>query len=203
MGRSKLKIAAAFYGLVALVALIFAWVRDSRYPNLFFHPESLLTAQALWVQVLVGGAAGVAFGMGIARLSRVAVHRLVWARDLHTEFRALFGPLRNVEILAFSAFSAVGEELLFRGALQTSFGIVIASVIFGVLHIGPSRKFLPWPFQATAMGFAFGALFWLTGTLAAPIMAHFTINYENLHFINRYDPTWQLPKGFGTPDRQL
>ena len=141
--------------------------------------------------------------MGIARLSRMAVHRFEWARMLHIEFRGLFGPLRNTEILAFALFSAVGEELLFRGAVQSSIGIVAASLLFGLMHIGPSRKFVPWPFQAAVMGFAFGALFWLTGNLAAPIMAHFTINYENLHFINRYDPSLQLPRGFATDEKSV
>ncbi len=194
MSRFRLKIAAAFYGFISLGAVAWVMVRSGNVRELFYHPSGLMVDQSPAVDLLVGGAAGVAFGLGMARLSRFMVHRFEWAKGLHIEFRGLLGPLRDIDVLAFAAFSAIGEELLFRGALQTTFGIVVSSVAFGILHVGPSRKFIPWPFQAVAMGFAFGTLFWLTGNLAAPIMAHFAINYQNLHFINRYDPSLQLPK---------
>jgi membrane protease YdiL (CAAX protease family) len=122
------------------------------------------------------------------------VYRFRWAETLHLEFRGLFGPLRNLDILAYATFSAVAEEMFFRGALQPMLGVWITSLVFGALHVAPGRKFIPWPIQAFAMGLAFGGLFWLSGDLSAPIMAHFTINYQNLHFINRYDPSLQLPR---------
>lgn len=192
--KFRLKIAALFYGLLSAGALIWVTVRDGDGIQLFYHPNGMMGEPSTWVEVFIGGAAGVAFGLGMARMSRAAVHRFNWAKGMHIEFRGLLGPLDNMEVLAFALFSAVGEELFFRGALQSSFGLVISSLVFGLLHIGPSKKFLPWPFQAVAMGFAFGILFWLTGNLAASILAHFAINYQNLHFINKYDPSLQLPK---------
>lgn len=170
--------------------------------QIFYHPCGMMNEPSSWVEILIGGAAGVAFGLGMARMSRSAVHRFQWAKGMHIEFRGLLGPLDSLEVLAFAFFSAVGEELFFRGALQSSFGLVISSVVFGLLHIGPSKKFIPWPFQALAMGFAFGIFFWLTGNLAAPILAHFAINYQNLHFINKYDPSLQLPKSLEQYSRQ-
>jgi len=196
MTRFRLKAAALVYGLLAAAAVVWGVLRDD--PDIFHHPDALLDPPLPWVVgILLGGAAGVAFGLGIAKITRLTVYRFRWARALHLEFRGLFGPLRDGEVLAFATLSAVAEEMFFRGALQPAIGIVGASVIFGLLHAGPSRKFIPWPFQAAAMGFAFGGLFWLSGSLAAPMLAHFTINYQNLHFINSYDPSLQLPRSFG------
>ncbi len=195
MTAIRIKIAACVYGVIATLAMVVGFVRDN--PNIFHHPNGLLQDSfPLAGRILLGGAAGIAFGLGMARLTRSSVYRLKWARTLHIEFRGLLGPLRNMDILAFAVFSAVAEEMLFRGALQPVLGIVPTSLIFGVLHIAPGRKFIPWPFQAVAMGFAFGGLFWLAGDLSAPVMAHFTINYQNLHFINKYDPSLQLPRTF-------
>jgi membrane protease YdiL (CAAX protease family) len=190
----RLKVAAFFYSSLAVSALIWVYAANGSWQDLIYHPDKMMTGQSLIAELLTGGSAGVAFGLGMAKLSKYLVYNFAWAKGMHIEFRGILGPLRNTDVTAFAAFSALGEELFFRGALQTSLGIIISSLIFGLLHIGPSKKFIPWPFQAVAMGFAFGGLFWLTGTIIAPVMAHFVINYQNLHFINRYDPSLQLPK---------
>jgi membrane protease YdiL (CAAX protease family) len=195
--KIRLKIAALIYGLFGAVAVTWGVLRGD--PDIFQHPEGLMAETfPLPAGIVLGGAAGITFGLGIARLTRFSVYRFRWARTLHTEFRGLFGPLSNVDILAYSVFSAIGEELFFRGAMQPVLGIVPASIIFGMLHFAPGRKLMPWPLQAVAMGFAFGGLFWLSGNLAAPVLAHFTINYQNLQFINSYDPSLQLPRSFAS-----
>jgi len=191
----RVKIAALAYGLLAAGALTWGFLRDD--PDIFHHPEGLMARSfPLAAGIVLGGAAGVTFGLAISWLTRFSVRRFGWARNLHTEFRGLFGPLKSTDILAFAIFSAIGEEMLFRGVMQPELGIVPASLLFGLLHVAPGRKFVPWPFQAIVMGFAFGGLFWLSGNLAAPVMAHLTINYQNLHFINSYDPSLQLPRSF-------
>jgi uncharacterized protein len=198
----RLKTAALIYGLLAAAAVAWGFLRDN--PDIYHHPAGLLASHLpLPAGVILGGSAGVAFGLGIAWMTRFSVYRFRWARTLHVEFRGLLGPLTGTDILAYAVFSAIGEELFFRGAMQPVLGIVPASLVFGLLHVAPGRKFVPWPFQAVAMGFAFGGLYWLSGELSAPILAHFTINYQNLHFINNYDPSLQLPRSFaanlGTP----
>ncbi len=198
----KIRYAAGGYAALATIAVVIGIVRDN--PNIYHHPEGLLSESfPLAGRILLGGAAGVAFGLGIARLTRFTVYRFSWARDLHIELRGLLGPLSSTDVLAFAVFSAVAEEMFFRGALQPLLGVVLTSVVFGLLHMAPGKKFIPWPFQAIAMGFAFGGLFWLAGDLSAPIMAHFTINYQNLHFINRYDPSLQLPRSFANGQNGL
>jgi hypothetical protein len=71
--------------------------------------------------------------------------------------------------------------------------LVASSVIFGLAHIGPMRRFWVWTVWATVMGLVFGLLYAATGELLAPVVAHVLINYENMHFIESYDP--EPPRG--------
>ena len=59
-------------------------------------------------------------------------------------------------------------------------GLGWASLLFGLMHLGPDRAWLPWTGFAVVMGLGFGALYILTGGLWAPIVAHVVINGVNL-----------------------
>jgi uncharacterized protein len=201
MTALRIRTAALVYGGLAALAVVIGVLRGNL--DIFHHPGGLLSSELpLAARMVLGGAAGVAFGLGIAGVTRYTVYRYRWAEQLHIEFRGLFGPLKNLDILAYAAISAVSEEMFFRGAVQPILGILLTSLVFGALHVAPGRKFIPWPLQALTMGLAFGGLFWLSGDLSAPIMAHFTINYQNLHFINRYDPSLQLPRTLANDRRK-
>jgi membrane protease YdiL (CAAX protease family) len=84
--------------------------------------------------------------------------------------------------------SAIGEELFFRGGLQTGLvalwgapvGLVVAAGIFGVIHVPWNRRLVAWTATAGVMGLVFGLLYLATGELLAPIAAHAVINHENL-----------------------
>ena len=82
------------------------------------------------------------------------------------------GGKRRRDLLIFSALSGVGEEALFRGALQPEIGIVAASLLFGAVHAGPDRRYLPWTLFAVGGGFLYGALYDWTGGILAPMVAH-------------------------------
>jgi membrane protease YdiL (CAAX protease family) len=56
-------------------------------------------------------------------------------------------------------------------------------VVFALLHVGPGKRFLPWTVSALVLGVAFGWLAAWTGSLGAPLVAHFTINFMNLRHI--------------------
>lgn len=72
-----------------------------------------------------------------------------------------------------SCLAGFGEELFFRGMLQTEFGIVFASVLFAVLHFGPAiRSYLFIGSIYLLFGFYFGWLFRYTGSLWPPIITH-------------------------------
>jgi membrane protease YdiL (CAAX protease family) len=116
-------------------------------------------------------------------LTRITTRRYAWARTLHASFRDLLGPLTGRDILIIALASSLGEELLFRGALLPWLGLWPQTAIFALLHVGPGKRFAPWTVSAIVLGAVFGELAIRTGSLGAPIAAHFTINFLNLRFI--------------------
>lgn len=119
--------------------------------------------------------------------TRALARRTRWGRTLHAELRALAGQLREGELLVWAVASAVGEELFFRGALQPAVGVAIASIVFGLLHVGPFRRAWARSLWAVAMGAALGGIAWLTGDVIGPILAHAIVNQRNLAFIEGVD----------------
>ena len=87
--------------------------------------------------------------------------------------------------IALALLSGFGEELFFRGALQPRVGWFVASLLFGLVHVGPGRDFLLWTAFAILAGALFGGLFLATGNLAAPIAAHVVVNAVNLPILAR------------------
>lgn len=186
MTPRRIQVALVVYGLLAVAAVVWGWLRGDL--DLYHHP-------APWLDLPFPASTGLALISGalvallVVAATRVMVRRVGWARALHVEFRGLLGPLAGWEIAFFALTSGVAEEVFFRGAMQPAVGIVVSSLVFGVVHVGPGRKFLPWTLWAIGMGFVFAGLYQLTGELLAPIVAHVAINYENMHFIAGYDPS--------------
>jgi hypothetical protein len=152
-------------------------------------------ACAGWIGI--GGFASVVLSIGVGLClgactivaSRVLVRYAPWAR---TMCAALQPPLSGVaqRTLAASAIgSAIGEELLFRGLLLPTLGIVGSSIVFGAAHQlrgerGKARW--TWMIWATVMGLLFGVVFAATGSLAGPIVAHAAINISNSRFLRDF-----------------
>jgi membrane protease YdiL (CAAX protease family) len=162
------------YGVLFAIAILWAWLRGDR--PLFETPDPMGPG---W-SALIGTAAGLL----VTLLSQLSVSRFTWARRLEDEFARILGPLTMFEVVLLALMSGVAEEAFFRGAMQPTAGFVLTSLIFGLLHVGPSKIYLPWTAMALAMGFALGALYLLTGTLIAPILCHFLINTINLRRIS-------------------
>lgn len=149
--------------------------------------------------VALDAALGVGLGLLVVLASGLLDKHAEWARRLGREFGKVLGPIGTTDAFIFAVASGVGEELLFRGFLQqllsvSAFsgdyaevlGLVTASVLFGMLHVGPNLKtFWPWTAMAVVLGVAFGAMYLYTGNLLAPILAHFTINFFNLQSIGQ------------------
>ena len=172
---SRASLVIGLYGGMALVALLIAAGRGD--PDLY-----RLGPVEPWL-LAAGPALGAALGLVVVGLTRVATRRLQWARDLHISFHELLGPLTHREIVILALASSIGEELLFRGALQPWLGVWAQAAIFALLHVGPGRRFLPWTASALVLGVALGWLAAATGNLGGPIAAHFAINFLNLRFI--------------------
>ncbi len=168
----------ALYGAMTLTAIL---ISAGRADVDIYRIESVSTSRWLLLSPVIG----LLIGLGVVALSRVSVRRYEWARNLHRDFGEILGHLGTGEILLLAVASAVGEELMFRGALQPWIGLWPQAIVFALLHVGPGKRFLPWTLSALAVGIGFGYLVEATGDLGAPIVAHFTINYLNLRFITR------------------
>ena len=190
MTPRRIRLAVIVYGILALAALLWG-VLGSR-PNLYHHPAPIF-GLGFPMSTLLALGSGAAVALVVVLSTRILVRRTRWARSLHIEFRNLLGPLSSAEIAVFALTSGIAEEMFFRGAMQPSLGLVASSVIFGLAHIGPMRRFWVWTVWATVMGLVFGLLYAATGELLAPVVAHVLINYENMHFIESYDP--EPPRG--------
>jgi membrane protease YdiL (CAAX protease family) len=177
--QSRATLVLGLYGGLALLGLLLAAGRGDA------DVYSPLDRAAWWH--LASPALGLVLGLLVVLGSRWAVARLGWARALHRDFRALLGDVSSREILILAAASAIGEEVLFRGALQAWIGILPQAALFALLHVGPGRRFLPWTLWAFVMGLAFAGLVELTGDLGGAIVAHFSINFLNLHYIARVE----------------
>ncbi|KAG6764674.1 hypothetical protein POTOM_032155 [Populus tomentosa] len=84
--------------------------------------------------------------------------------------------LQPLDYLVVSFLPGVTEELLFRGALLPLFGmdwksVLLAATIFGVLHLGNSRKY-SFAIWATFVGIVYGYATIVSSSLVVPMASH-------------------------------
>lgn len=161
-------------GLLVVIAFVWLWWRDL----------PLAWGGAVEGLVVGCGAAGV---LGAANL-----YLLRWApglpgvrsvRRLYLDaLLPLFGRVSGTQIVIISLVAGVGEELLFRGAVQPELGLLPASVIFGLLHMGGSGT-LAFGCWAMVMGAVLGGLAIRTEGLLAPIVAHAVYDAAAMSYI--------------------
>ena len=179
--NGQLKLAVLLYAAFAVAALI--WGALAARPWLLFTPG--VTSP---LDLLLGVAAGLGLGLGVVALTRLSLTHLSWAREMYRWFCQVLGPLSRRDAFWLALLSSVGEELFFRGAMQPSLGLWLTSIIFGLAHLPPRVRFLPWTATALLLGIALGGITLWTHNLAGAILAHFLINFLNLSQLNRYAP---------------
>lgn len=134
--------------------------------------------------ILIGAAGGVGLFLMHLILFFPGGERNPFYRYIYKPFRdnlLVRLPSFTVEdILFISIMSGLGEEILFRGWIQTQLGIVVASVLFGLIHIW-GKEGIGYGIYAIGMGFLLGYLFQFTGSLWAPVLAHTINNFIGLY----------------------
>lgn len=160
LGPRFVRFAALFYGSLAVVAALWCGLRGF---------DVRLLGESVGASVLLG----VVTAACTVSLGLLAYRFLPTLREISEELAPrLVDGAASTSLVLVAIFSGVGEEAFFRGALQQEFGLVIASVLFGLAHIGPDRRYLVWTAWAVLAGFVFGLLYELSGGLLAPILAH-------------------------------
>jgi len=97
--------------------------------------------------------------------------------------------LANVVVIAI--LPAVAEEFMFRGALQPilgritrnmHLGIILSAILFSAIHL----QFFGF-FPRMILGIVFGYLFYWSGSLWIPILAHFSNNFFGVLYYHFYE----------------
>ncbi len=143
-----------------------------------------------WVDIAWGLLATVPLIIGLFLMRRVERGPLGRLNQVVDSLVApLFGRCSMLELFIISAIAGVGEELLFRGVVQPLLiavlnavaGVIIASIIFGLLHAITAS----YAVVATAVGIYFGWLALATGNLLPPIIAHGLYDFLALLYLVR------------------
>lgn len=168
VGARFVALAAVFYVALLLAAAVVGTL-DGR------------NAFALGNPALFGLVVGVTSACGTVALG-VLLYRLLPAlRRLSNELAPhLVDGAKRRDLVLASILSGVGEEAFFRGALQPEIGLVASSLLFGVLHVGPDRRYFVWTVWAVGAGFLVGLLYSWTGGILAPVTAHVLHNAATL-----------------------
>jgi uncharacterized protein len=160
LGPRFVRFAALFYGSLAVVAALWCGLRGF---------DVRLIGESLGASALLG----VLTAACTVFLGLLAYRFLPTLREISEELAPrLVDGAASSSLVLVAIFSGVGEEAFFRGALQQEFGLVVASLLFGLAHIGPDRRYLVWTAWAVLAGFVFGFLYEVSGGLLAPILAH-------------------------------
>lgn len=128
---------------------------------------------------------GLALGLAGVGLSYLFEKSVAGVRHLGERFGMILAGVGAKEALLLALFSSIGEEVLFRGCLQSELGLVPATILFALVHIGPERVYLWWTGSAFVFGLGLGLLYDLQGGLLAPIVMHFVINAINITLLGR------------------
>lgn len=166
-------LAMIFEGALGIIAILVGWL-FSMYilMDLSLHFADLLFAVYSTLPLIL------AFFISLLiPFPSIRAIRLYIQRYLMPMFRGL-GPF---DLLMIALVSGIGEELLFRGLIQSGIehytgtfpAIVLAGILFGFVHfITPLYVII-----ASILGIYLGYLYFHTGNLVVPILVHALYNY--------------------------
>lgn len=97
----------------------------------------------------------------------------------------VFRKITLPEIILIAVMSGFCEEFFFRGILQKEFGIITASIVFGILHTANRETWFMGVWSALA-GFIFGLLYIKTGNLFVPMVAHAVNNFIAVSYVKYF-----------------
>lgn len=167
-----MRLVTGFYLFIGAAGLGIAWWRRDVLRNDPFALELQGWPFFLAVTILLVAV--------VHLLTRVGMRRFAVLRRSGEDIRRFLGNLRPSQVAVVAAASGIGEELLFRGWLLNEVGLLVSSLLFGLVHIPPSRQWLYWPVFAMVMGLLLGWLFLWTGSLIYPVILHAGINFLNI-----------------------
>ncbi|MCJ7663360.1 MAG: CPBP family intramembrane metalloprotease [Desulfobacterales bacterium] len=103
-------------------------------------------------------------------------------RMMRGEIKAIFASTTLIDICLISLWAGLAEELLFRGVIQAKWGLLAASILFGVLHfVTPAYALL-----AMVIGIYIGLLHHFFQSLLIPIQLHAIYDFGALIYLKYF-----------------
>ncbi len=164
------RLAWVFYLLLAFGGVAWVGWREGTISLSLFVGED-------WAVDVLLGSLSAALLLGFWWL---AERLLPLARELTAMLTRRIGPLDRGEAVALALLSGFAEEFFFRGAVQGSWGLLWATLLFALLHTGREPALRLWTVFALLAGLLFGGLVLWRGTLLAPIVGHALVNAVSL-----------------------
>lgn len=133
-----------------------------------------LAPNPILITILIGVALGAASYLIVAFLTRLPIGKSL--KSACRELQPLFKDTSYTQLVLLAAAAGIGEEILFRGFLQNwllefmavESAIIIAAVLFGLLHFASFGYFV----LTTLLGAALGFVYYLTNSLLLIIVWH-------------------------------
>lgn len=129
----------------------------------------------------------------LAALALAIRLRPAWLREIDATLRdlvhMLFRGHGRTAVILVAAFAGLGEELLFRGALQAWLvefggpvsGVILAALIFGLAHYVTNAYFV----AASLMGLYLGVLYEVSGNLLLVALVHALYDWIAIEYLLR------------------
>jgi len=174
--RTLLLYATIFYFGMAAIAYLWAWFVDG---PLVMRPGTFIFNTLLENLVI-----GLVLALGLHLLTRLMTGRVAWSDALMTWFESELGHIKVSDALILALLSGFAEELLFRGAMQPSWGLGPATILFALVHWPPDKRLRAWTWMAGFVGLLLGLLVEWRGSVVPAITAHVGINFLNLTYIS-------------------
>lgn len=121
----------------------------------------------------VGGSAGGAVAIIDLILTKILPASYYYDGGLNEK---IFQKRHVIHIAIISGVVAFSEEVLFRGVLQTHFGLILSSTVFALIHF---RYLFNWFLfiNIIVLSFFIGYIYQWTGNLCVTIFMHFLIDF--------------------------
>ncbi|BFH69337.1 MAG: CPBP family intramembrane glutamic endopeptidase [Paenibacillus dendritiformis] len=152
-------------GLTLLAGLIWIWLQGR-------NPFALLAVPEAWQWLWWSAGLAVVVVLVDIAVSQFAPEDMTDDGGMNEK---LFGKRPVWHIVVICLIVGICEELLFRGAVQHAFGPYWTSILFAAIHVRYLRHWLP-TLMVFLISYALGTVYEWTGTLWAPIAAHFFID---------------------------
>ncbi len=179
---------------LSLTLLILRFFHDAPLASLFEHGFGIPLQLFAGAVFGILAAAGISFVIWRTPISEILKDYAIVDMVMQMRFT-------RFDRIQISLFAGVGEELLFRGAMQTVLGIWLTSLIFVGIHgyfKFHSPRHILFGLMMFALSVGLGLLYEWAGLIAA-MTAHAVYDFIMLEVSHRFPAPWrpETPEGSG------